>query len=150
MGVKTLAGRLATNFGDAEAMAQLYAPNIQWRLCASLPFARPMKGKEVVAEFNRVIWRDHFYPEVQVELLDEIGDDALSAARIDYSAKFRATDHLYTNEYTLFVRSAGGMITHVFEGLDTAAMVEQLQGLSVGSIVAGVLDEMGLGESLQG
>src|SRR5690606_22689212 len=104
MVVKTPAGRLVSAFGDVEKMSALYAPEIEWNLSASLPYPRPMKGRDAVLAFNRSVWEEAYFPDCTVEILDELGDDNLSAVRFVYRGKFRASGLPYENEYTLFAR----------------------------------------------
>ncbi|MFT3810836.1 MAG: nuclear transport factor 2 family protein [Micropepsaceae bacterium] len=129
----TPAGRLVAAFGDVAAMSRLYADAIEWSLPAGLPFPRPMRGREAVIAFNMAVWEQSYFPDCSVEILDEAGDEISSAVRFVYRARFRATGTAYENEYTLFARTAAGRITHVFEALDTIALVDQLTGAPVGA-----------------
>jgi ketosteroid isomerase-like protein len=124
--VHTPAGRLVSAFGDAEAMRAMYAPHVEWSLSASLDLPRPMKGIDAVSAFNRQVWTEFYRPDCTVEILDETGDDRVSAARFIYRAHSNATGTLYENEYTIFVRSGPEGITEVFEGLDTAFVLRFL------------------------
>lgn len=125
-GAHTPAGRLALAFGDVDAMSAFYADAVEWSLPASLPFPRPVLGKEAVTALNQSIWSIYFFPDCGVEIVDEAGDEVSSAVRIRYSAISRLNDKLYQNEYNLFVRASADGITHVFEGLDTMALYEFL------------------------
>ena len=116
----TPAGRLVAAFGDVEAMARLYAPDVQWSLSASTPCPRPMVGKAAVTAFNTEVWTAHYRPDCEVEILDEVGDDRASAVRFTYRAYSNAAQRLYVNEYTVFVRSGPDGIEEVFEAFDTA------------------------------
>jgi hypothetical protein len=104
MTVTTPAGRLVCAFGNVEKMSALYAPEIEWSLSASLPYPRPMKGREAVLAFNRSVWEEVYFPDCTVEILDELGDERLSAVRFIYRAKYRGSNLPYENEYTLFAR----------------------------------------------
>ncbi len=117
-------------------MSRLYADAIEWSLPAALPFPRPMKGREAVIAFNAAVWADSYFPDCNVEILDEAGDDASSAVRFVYRARFRATGAAYENEYTLFARAGVDGITHVFEALDTIALIDFLKGHPVGTAFA--------------
>jgi hypothetical protein len=116
----TPAGRLVAAFGDVQAMAKLYAPTVEWSLSASTPFPRPIRGKDAVVAFNTQVWTDHYRPDCQVEILDEVGDARASAVRFTYRAFSNAAQRLYKNEYTVFVRSGPDGIEAVFEAFDTA------------------------------
>ncbi len=83
-GSMTPAGRLVRAFGDAQRMATLYAPDVNWSLPACLPFPRPMKGKAAVVEYNQKVWTVVYRPDCEVEILDEVGDEASSAVRFIY------------------------------------------------------------------
>lgn len=133
---RTPAGQLVSAFGDVAAMSRLYADDIEWSLPASLPFPRPMKGRAAVIAFNTSVWSESYFPDCTVEILDEAGDTASSAVRFIYRARFRATGGAYENEYTLFVRAGAGGITHVFEALDTIALIDTLAGQPVGTAFA--------------
>jgi hypothetical protein len=127
MTVTTPAGRLVSAFGNADAMAKLYAPNVEWSLSASLPFPRPMAGFDRVTAFNREIWTTHYRPDCTVTILDETGDETRSAVRFIYRAHAHANNKTYENEYTLFVRSGPEGITEVFEALDTLFVMQFLE-----------------------
>lgn len=128
----TPAGKLVRAFGNVDKMKAMYAPTIEWSLSASLPFPHPMKGYDAVVAFNTGVWSDTYFPDCKVEILDEIGNDALSAVRFIYSARYRSNGGTYTNEYTLFARCGADGIREVFEALDTAAVLDQMSGGSVG------------------
>ena len=132
----TPAGKLVTAFGDVDKMKAMYAPDIQWSLSASLPFPRPMKGLGAVVAFNTGVWSDTYFPDCKVEILDEIGNEALSAVRFIYSARYRTSGGLYQNEYTLFARGGADGIREVFEALDTAAVLDQMSGGKTGDTFA--------------
>ena len=132
----TPAGRLVSAFGDVAAMSRLYADDIEWSLPAGLPFPRPMKGKPAVIAFNTAVWTDSYHPDCTVEILDETGNEASSAVRFIYRARFRDTGKPYENEYTLFARSNAAGISHVFEALDTIALIDILAGQPVGTTFA--------------
>lgn len=118
MTVDTPAGKLVRAFGDVEAMAAMYAPHVEWRLSPSLQVPE-MNGFDAVTAFNREVWTVHYRPDCSVEILDELGDDRLSAVRFIYRAHSKTADAPYENEYTVFVRSGPDGITEVFEGLDS-------------------------------
>jgi ketosteroid isomerase-like protein len=130
----TPAGKLVRAFGDPDRMARLYAPDIAWSLSAALvAYPRPMQGREAVLAFNRHVWEEVYHPDCTVEILDETGDEARSAVRFIYSARLRADGRTYRNEYTLFARSGPNGVTEVFEGLDTAALLDFVKGRPTGA-----------------
>jgi ketosteroid isomerase-like protein len=141
MTARTPAGKLVSAFGNVDAMSVLYAPDVEWSLSASLPFPRPMKGFDAVVAFNKSVWTDSYFPDCSVTILDEIGDERLSAVRFIYRARFRASGAMYENEYTLFARGSGGGIREVFEALDTAAVLDQLSGGKIGDTFAKAMGE---------
>jgi ketosteroid isomerase-like protein len=128
MTARTPAGRLVSAFGDVATMAALYAPRVEWSLSASLPYPRPIRGREAVSAFNREVWTLHYRPDCAVEILDEVGDETASAVRFIYRAHAVAAGRMYENEYTVFVRSGPEGITEVFEALDTARVQAFLRG----------------------
>ncbi|MDO8422783.1 MAG: nuclear transport factor 2 family protein [Parvibaculum sp.] len=130
--VNTPAGRLVSAFGDVDKMKAMYAPNIQWSLSASLPFPRPMQSFDAVVAFNTSVWNDTYFADCKVDILDEIGNEQLSAVRFIYSARYRSNGSPYVNEYTLFARCGADGIREVFEALDTAAVLDQMSGGKVG------------------
>lgn len=136
MTAKTPAGRLVSAFGDVERMSALYAPEIAWSLSASLPYPRPMQGREAVLAFNRSVWEEVYFPDCTVEILDELGDERLSAVRFIYRATYRASGLRYENEYTLFARGGPEGISEVFEALDTLAIFDQMRGEEKGTAFA--------------
>ena len=134
MSVRTPAGKLVTAFGNPAGMSRLYSPDVQWSLSASLTqFPRPIDGKKAVVAFNESIWRDVYRPDSATEILDEVGDDESSAVRFIYRATFVRSGTPYENEYSLFARSGSDGIFAVFEGLDTAALLDAMTGQPVGS-----------------
>ena len=127
---KMLAPQLVERFGDPDTMKELYADDIRWSLSVSLgKIAGPYEGREAVEAFNRRIWDAVYHREVEVEILDDIGDERASAVRFIYRATYRNNGAPYENQYTLFVRSDQGRIQEVFEGLDTLASINAYAGL---------------------
>lgn len=116
---RTLAGKLAELFGRVDDMAELYASEIEWSMPASLPYPRPMIGRDVIVAFHRQVWGEFYRPDCEVEILDECGDAAGSAARFAYRAFSLLKNDWYANQYTLFVRSGPDGIREVFEDFDT-------------------------------
>lgn len=138
---ETLAGKLVRAFGDVDRMAAMYAPNITWSLPASLTFyPRPMVGKEAVTKFNRHIWGQVYRPDCSVQILDESGDETVSAARFIYRAYHIGAKLDYENEYTVFVRSDAAGIIDVNEAFDTAALVDLLAGQEIGKAFQAALE----------
>jgi ketosteroid isomerase-like protein len=127
MAARTPAGRLVEAFGDPQKMNALYADDVRWTLSRSTgPVAGPHVGREAVVAFNTLIWSVYYFAEgVTVEILDEVGDESLSAVRFIYSATIRDGNRPYSNEYTVFARHPAGLITEVFEALDTVHGREQ-------------------------
>lgn len=94
-----------------------------------------MQGRIVLA-FNRSVWEEVYFPDRSVEILDELGDERLSAVRFVYRATYRASGLPYENEYTLFARSGPDGISEVFEALDTLAIFDQMRGEEKGTAFA--------------
>ena len=136
MDARTPAGKLVRAFGDVAAMRALYAADVEWSLSASLPFPRPMVGRDAVTAFNTEVWTVHHRSDCTVEILDEVGDERSSAVRFVYRAHSKFRDAPYENEYTVFVRSGPDGITHVFEALDTALLLDFLQNRPAGTSFA--------------
>jgi hypothetical protein len=87
----TSAKKSVRAFGEAEVMASHYAPDSRWSLPASLPFPRPVVGREAVIAFNCSVGSERYFPDRQVTILDEPGDEASSAMRFVYRVGFRPT-----------------------------------------------------------
>jgi hypothetical protein len=138
----TPARRLAERFGDVEAMRALYAPDVEWTICASLGVP-PLIGIEAVSAFNRQVWIEHHRPDCTVTILDEAGDAATSAARFTYRAFSLLPRAWYENEYTLFVRAGPRGVTHVSEAFDSAATIDFLARRPIGSGWAALAGEAG-------
>ena len=115
----TPARRLIERFGDPDAMAELYHPDIEWTLPESSGrFEGPHRGRVTVLAFNRAVWGKLYFPDVHVEILDETGDAGRSSVR--YTARIRPNGEQYSVEYALFVRCEDGKLREVHELLDTA------------------------------
>ncbi|WP_439815483.1 nuclear transport factor 2 family protein [Zavarzinia sp. CC-PAN008] len=128
MAATTLAGKLVEAFGDPQAMNALYADDVRWTLSASTgALAGPHVGRAAVVAFNTTIWTEFYFADgVTVEILDEVGNDRLSAVRFIYNARYKADNSPYSNEYTVFARHPDGRkITEVFEGLDTSYALQR-------------------------
>jgi hypothetical protein len=117
--VNTPAGRLVSAFGNPERMVALLAPDVRWSLPVSTPFPRPIEGRDAVLVTMRKIWSEVYRPDVEIEILDELGDDTISAVRFNYRAFAHYVSRVYENEYTLFARSGPDGITDVNEAFDT-------------------------------
>ncbi len=130
----TPARRLVEAFGDCEAMAAMYTPDVTWRLNHSLAanIAGPHVGAEAVCGFNQAVFTK-FYEQgsVTVDIHDEIGDTDSSVVRFDFHATSRR-GHSYDVEYVLFAKTTDGLIHEVVELLDTHASNEQHAGNAVG------------------
>ncbi|MEM7429330.1 MAG: nuclear transport factor 2 family protein [Pseudomonadota bacterium] len=133
-GNPTPARKLVEAFGDCEAMKAMYAEHVTWRLNHSLApnIAGPHSGKDAVCAFNRAVFEKFYKPgSVDVEILDDIGDEASSVVRFNFRAT-SARGNPYAVEYVLFARTTAGRIHEVVELLDTHASNEQHQGRPVG------------------
>jgi ketosteroid isomerase-like protein len=128
----TLAGRLVMAFGDVDSMKALYSADIIWHLPKGLPRQIQMHGYDEVLRHNIEVWDKSHDPNCRIEILDEVGDDRTSAVRFIYHTRFLGTGQAYSNEYTVFVRSQGGRITHVFEAMDSAYLMDQATGKEAG------------------
>lgn len=130
----TPARRLVEAFGDVEAMAAMYAPDVTWRLNHSLApnIAGPHIGADAVYGFNTAVFTKFYQPgSVTVDIHDEIGNEHSSVVRFDFHAMARR-GYRYDVEYVLFTKTKDGRITEVVELLDTHASNEQHAGNSVG------------------
>lgn len=128
----TPARMLAERFGDPDAMRALYAPDVIWRISASLGVPT-LEGTDAVSSFNRQVWTEHHRPDCTVTILDEAGDAKSSAVRFTYRAWSHFAAGWYENEYSLFVRTGDDGITHVAEGFDTSATIDFLAHRPPGS-----------------
>ena len=130
----TPARRIVEAFGDCAALEAMYTDDVTWRLNHSLApnIAGPHEGKAAVCGCNRAVFEKFYEPgSVEVEILDEIGDEASSVVRFNFRA-MSARGNPYAVEYVLFAKSGGGKVREVVELLDTHASNEQHQGRSVG------------------
>ncbi len=130
----TPARQLVETFGNVDAMAAMYTPDVQWRLSYSLApnIAGPHVGADAVVAFNTAVFTKFYEPgSVVVDIHDEIGDAHSSVVRFDFHARSRR-GHDYDVEYALFVKTRDGLIAEVIELLDTLASNEQHTGNRVG------------------
>lgn len=127
----TPAGRLASLFGNVEAMTKLYAPEVRWEISASLGIPA-MVGRESVIAFNHQVWTEHHRTDCSTRILDEVGDETASAVRFIYRAWSHYVGDWYENEYSLFVRSGPAGILSVFEAMDSSANLDFLSRKPIG------------------
>ncbi|MFC3172832.1 nuclear transport factor 2 family protein [Novosphingobium bradum] len=132
MAARTLAGRLVSAFGDPEAMARFYAPEVRWHMESKGQWPDPIAGKEAVIAFNRDVWTIFYEPDCTVEILDEVEDEAGSAVRFAYRAFAKVPNQPYENEYSVFVRKGPQGITDVFERFDTTVVAQFYAGVRRG------------------
>ncbi|WP_336965208.1 nuclear transport factor 2 family protein [Sphingobium aquiterrae] len=118
-----LAARLVRALGDLTALELLYTDDVVFHLPSSL-VDDAIRGKANVMAMHRQVWTSIYHPVVEVEILDTLAQDSLSAARFVYRARFKSTNEAYQNEYTFFVRGREGMISEVFEGVDSHRFVQ--------------------------
>ena len=128
----TPARALAERFGNPDAMRDLYAPDIEWTISASLRVPR-LVGRDAVYAFNRQVWTEHHRPDCTVTILDETGDQLSSAVRFIYRAWSHFANDWYENEYSLFVRNSDMGSVSVAEAFDTAATIDFLAGKAIGT-----------------
>ena len=62
------------------------------------------------------------------EILDELGNDELSAVRFQYTTKLRRTDEPYSLEYVIFARGKDGKIHEIAESMDTLGSANLFAG----------------------
>jgi len=130
----TPARRLVEAFGDCSAMAAMYSDAVTWRLNHSLApnIAGPHAGKQAVRAFNEAVFTKFYEPgSAEVEILDEIGNEASSVVRFVFRAISRRGNP-YNVEYVLFAKTTDGRIHEVVELLDSHASNEQHQGNAIG------------------
>ena len=120
MATKTLARQLVEAFGDVATMQKLYADDIVWSLAKSLgPIAGPYIGRDAVIGFNERVWGSFYLPEVEVEILDDLGNDEVGSVRFIYKATMKRSGKPYELEYGVFAHGRNGLLTEVFESMDT-------------------------------
>lgn len=130
----TPARRLVEAFGDCAALQAMYTEDVTWRLNHSLApnISGPHVGKDAVCAFNRAVFEKFYEPgTVEVEILDEVGNEASSVVRFVFRAR-SGRGHPYAVEYVLFAKTSGGMVCEVVELLDTHASNEQHRGNEIG------------------
>lgn len=109
--ITTPARRLIEAFGDCAALEAMYTEDVSWRLSHSLApnIAGPHVGKAAVCNFNQAVFEKFYEPgSVEVELLDEIGNEASSVVRFVVCATSRR-GHPYRVEYAIFVKTTDGL-----------------------------------------
>ncbi len=130
----TPARRLVEAFGNCAALEAMYTDNVSWRLNHSLApnISGPHVGKDAVCAFNRAVFEKFYEPgSVEVEIQDELGDEASSVVRFVFRA-MSGRGHPYAVEYVLFAKTTDGKVHEVVELLDTHASNEQHRGNVVG------------------
>ena len=124
---------LVEAFGNLEELEKLYAPDIKWWLPRSM-VPEVLDGKDAVLAFNRYCWTDLYKPDCHVEILDEVGNESISAVRFIYRAFMIPVNRDYENHYTLFAKKGPSGIFEVHEAMDSAATAEFMGGQEPGSI----------------
>jgi len=120
MANKILARQLVEAFGDPATMRKLYADDICWYMSKSLgPIAGPYIGRDAVIAFNERVWGSFYLPEVEVEILDELGNDEAGAVRFIYRATMKRSGKPYELDYAVFAHGRDGLLTEVYESMDT-------------------------------
>lgn len=124
MANKTLARQLVEAFGYPETMRKLYADNITWSMSKSLGrMAGPYVGRDAVIAFNERVWSSFYLPEGEIEILDDLGNDEVGAVRFNYRTTLRSNGKPYELEYIVFAHGRDGLLTEVFESLDSLGSV---------------------------
>lgn len=112
----------------------MYCEDIVWRMNYSLPhqISGPHLGKADVCAFNNAVFNKIYRPgEMQVDILDEIGDMEASAVRFIVHARTRRGQK-YDVEYILLAKTRGGLVSEIVEFTDTLASAEQHKGNRIG------------------
>jgi len=129
---KTLTRQLVEAFGYPEKMRPLYADDIVWSMSQSLgPIAGPYVGRDAVIAFNERVWTSFYVPECEIEILDDLGDNESGAVRFNYRTKLKRTGEPYELEYIVFAHGRDGLLTEVFESLDSLGSANLFAGMPV-------------------
>ncbi|HJQ47609.1 MAG TPA: nuclear transport factor 2 family protein [Amycolatopsis sp.] len=131
---KDLARRLVEAFGKPDDIVALLAEEATWWITPATPpevMRSLSEGREEIrGNMNRVFGMLYDPATVEAEVHDNIGDERVGAVRITLRAK-TAGGGDYKNEYTLWVHAENGLITKVFEFVDTGEALAQIQAAGV-------------------
>lgn len=129
-----LATALVEAFGRPDDIVALLDEDAEWWVTPSSPpelMASVSRGREVIrGNMERVFSLLYRGDSVEVVVHHAIGQENLGAVRITLNAEF-ATGGEYHNEYTVWVDTDGGRIVRVWEYVDAAHALAQMQAANV-------------------
>jgi|HubBroStandDraft_6_1064221.scaffolds.fasta_scaffold60234_3 ketosteroid isomerase-like protein len=115
---------------DADLVKSVLAAEVRWwgpPSAVALGMPSPIAGSDAVAGMIAAPY-DFFQPKSRVWTVHHlVADDDLVAVHANLKAT-TAAGHPYTNEYHLLVKVAGGVITDVWEHVDTAQFNNTMSG----------------------
>ena len=119
---------LVEAFGNPEQMMTFLAEDVVWSLPDSVPVVGGTKhGKADVATMMASIFGEIYDPaSVRVSIHSAFGDGAQVALRFNLQAG-ATFGPSYNNEYCLFATVADGVVTEVWEYLDSLSAQRQFE-----------------------
>lgn len=125
-----MATNLVTSFGDADAMADALSENVMWWESPSAPpelMASVSVGRETIrANMGRVFRFLYDGSTTSIAVHHALSDGDMGVVRFTMTAKF-ANGGPYSNEYTVWVQIRDGEIVGVWEYVDAAMVLVQMQ-----------------------
>lgn len=136
-----LATRLAEAIGRPEDMVSMLAEDVTWWESPSVPveiMATVSTGRDVVLENMRRVFSTVYNGRTfSTTVHHAISEGSLGVARFALSGEF-PNGGAYRNEYTLWVDTHDGEITKVWEYVDAACTVAQMQAAGIELALAGL------------
>lgn len=132
------AGELATElvqaFGRPDAIVSLLAESATWWITPSVPseiMTSVSTGRETIREnMQRVFSLLYNGDTMKTQVHDVVSDGSLGVVRFTLTGEF-PNGGSYSNEYTVWVETAGDEIARVWEYVDGAQALIQMQAAGI-------------------
>ncbi|QFS90399.1 SnoaL-like domain protein [Mycobacterium sp. THAF192] len=135
-----LATDLVEAFGRPDEIAALLAEDAVWWISPTIPpeiMNNVSKGRETIrANMERVFSVLYTGESVRADVHSAISDGTQGAVRATITAEF-PSGGAYSNEYCIFIDTRDGEISHVWEYVDAAWAVIQMQQAGIAITPAG-------------
>ncbi len=122
-----LAKEAYSNFatGNVEAVLAVFDPAIEWNECKGMPF---MKDDTILKGINAVVTNVFmnlpvYFDGFNIEVSQLFGSDDKVVMVVYYRGKNKATGNTFRANATHVWTAKNGKFTHLFQAVDTAAII---------------------------